>query len=105
MSPAVSVLMPVYNAQRYIAAAVQSILDQTFTDFELIVVDDGSTDRSGDILRGFAARDPRVKLISRPNTGYVVALNEALATATGEFIARMDADDFSLPKRFERQVE
>ncbi|HSV12863.1 MAG TPA: glycosyltransferase [Tepidisphaeraceae bacterium] len=105
MSPAVSVLMPVYNAQRYIASAVQSILGQTFTDFELIIVDDGSTDRSREILRGFAARDPRVKLISRPNTGYVVALNEALATATGEFIARMDADDMSLPYRFERQVE
>lgn len=104
MDPVVSVLLPVYNAQRYVPAAVESILAQTLVDFELIVVDDGSTDRSNAILRKFAAADPRVKLISRPNTGYVVALNEALSCARGEFIARMDADDISLPARFERQV-
>src|SRR6478609_1964644 len=104
MSPVVSVLMPVYNAQRYLTAAVESIRGQTFRDFEFIIVDDGSTDRSGEILRKFAAEDPRIKLISRPNTGYVVALNEALSCARGEFVARMDADDISLPARFERQV-
>src|SRR5213082_3006291 len=104
MSPVVSVLMPVYNAQRYLPAAVESILGQTFRDFEFIIIDDGSTDRSGEILRKFAAEDPRIKLISRPNTGYVVALNEALSCASGEFVARMDADDISLPTRFERQV-
>ena len=104
MSPPISVLLPAYNARRFIAAAVQSILDQTFTDFELIVIDDGSTDNTKKILQGFADKDPRVKLISRPNTGYVTALNEAIAMARGEFFARMDADDISLPTRFEKQV-
>lgn len=104
MSPAVTVILPVYNAQRYIGAAVQSILDQTFRDFELIVINDGSTDGTLAILGQLAAVDSRIKLISRPNTGYVVALNEGLDLARGEFIARMDADDISLPERFEKQV-
>jgi glycosyltransferase involved in cell wall biosynthesis len=104
-TPAVSVLMPVYNAADFLASAVQSILDQTFKDFELIIINDGSTDRSCEILDDFARKDVRIKLISRPNTGYVVALNEALALARGEFIARMDADDLSLPTRFEKQVD
>src|SRR5262249_43785070 len=64
----VSVIMPVYNAASYIAEAVQSVLGQTFQDFEFIIIDDGSTDASNGILRNFAARDPRIQLISRPNT-------------------------------------
>ena len=104
MTPAVSVLMPVYNAQRYVAAAVESVLGQTFADFELIAVDDGSTDRSLSILQRFADADPRVRIISRPNAGLVASLNEALAIARGEFIARMDADDICLPERFARQM-
>jgi glycosyltransferase involved in cell wall biosynthesis len=103
-APVVSVVLPVYNAEQYIAAAVQSVLDQTFKDFEFIIIDDGSTDRSTEILQVLARKDPRIKLISRPNTGYVIALNEALAMARGEFIARMDADDICLPTRFEKQV-
>jgi glycosyltransferase involved in cell wall biosynthesis len=102
--PAVSVLMPVYNAGRYLADAVQSILDQTFADFELIAVDDGSTDSSKTTLDAFAKRDARVRVISRPNTGIVGALNDAIAAARGEFLARMDGDDLSLPTRFEKQV-
>ena len=104
MTPAVSVLMPVYNAQRYLTAAMASVLDQTFRDFELIVVDDGSTDSSPAILGRYAAADARVRLVSRPNTGYVPALNEALALARAPLVARMDADDVSLPTRFEKQV-
>ncbi len=104
IDPIISVLMPVYNAQRYVAAAVESILSQTFENFELIIVDDGSTDRSEIILQEYAAKDPRIHLISRPNTGLVAALNEALACARGEFIARMDADDISMPQRFEKQI-
>ena len=103
-APRVSVLLPVYNAERYLAVAVDSILGQTFTDFELIVVDDGSTDRSGEMLARYAAADPRVRVISRPNTGYVPALNEMLAAARGPLVARMDADDVSLPARFAQQV-
>ncbi len=104
MAPLVSVLLPVYNAEAFIGPAVESILGQTFGDFELIVVNDGSTDGSPAILERLAAADARVRLISRPNTGYVPALNEALAVARGDLIARMDADDVSLPARFERQV-
>jgi glycosyltransferase involved in cell wall biosynthesis len=103
-APVVSVVLPVYNAELYITDAVQSILDQTFRDFEFIIINDGSTDRSSEILQNLARKYPRIKLISRPNTGYVAALNEALAVAQGEFIARMDADDISLPTRFEKQV-
>ena len=89
--------MPVYNAERYVAEAVESILDQTLGDFEFLIVDDGSTDGSRRILERYAARDPRIRLASRPNTGYLVALNEMLAAARGEFIARMDSDDVALP--------
>ena len=104
-APTVSVIMPVYNAERYVAEAVESILAQTFTDFEFLIVDDGSTDGSRKILERYAAQDPRIHLKSRPNTGLVIALNEMLSDARGEFIARMDADDVSLPERFEKQLE
>ncbi len=103
-APTISVIMPVYNADRYVAQAVDSILAQSFTDFEFLIIDDGSTDRSYEILRRYAVRDDRIHLISRSNTGYVIALNEMLRLSQGEFIARMDADDVSLPDRFQCQV-
>ncbi|MEX0713590.1 MAG: glycosyltransferase [Pirellulales bacterium] len=103
--PRISVLMPVYNAERYVAQAVESILTQSYPNFELIIIDDGSTDSSPAILNHAAGRDSRIRLTSRPNTGYVRALNEALAIAQGELVARMDADDVALPERFARQVE
>ena len=102
--PTVSVLMPVYNAEPYLAEAVESIQGQTFADFEFLIVDDGSTDRSRDLLERYAASDGRLRLTSRPNTGYTVALNELLRSATGAFVARMDADDVALPQRLARQV-
>ncbi|MBV8781276.1 MAG: glycosyltransferase [Phycisphaerae bacterium] len=102
--PLISVVLPVYNSAPYIAKAVESILAQTFTDFELIIVNDGSTDGTEAILRKFEKQDSRIRLISRPNTGYIIALNEALGLARGELVARMDGDDISLPRRFERQV-
>jgi glycosyltransferase involved in cell wall biosynthesis len=101
--PPISVLMPVYNAERYVAEAVQSILAQTFADFEFLIIDDGSKDRSRAILEEFAARDSRIRLVSRPNTGIVKALNEGLALASGELVARMDADDIALPERLAKQ--
>ena len=104
-SPQLSVLMPVYNAERYLAEAVESVLSQTFSDFEFIIIDDGSTDRSLEILQRYAEQDDRIRLVSRPNTGLIGALNEGLALARGELIARMDADDISLPERFSRQLE
>jgi glycosyltransferase involved in cell wall biosynthesis len=103
--PPISVLMPVYNAERYVAEAVESILAQTFADFEFIIIDDGSKDRSLAILEEYAARDSRIRLVSRPNTGIVKALNEGLALASGELVARMDADDIALPERLARQRE
>jgi glycosyltransferase involved in cell wall biosynthesis len=97
--------MPVYNALPHLRAAVDGILAQTFRDFEFVIIDDGSTDGSTQMLQAYAAADPRIVLVSRPNTGYAIALNEALALAAGEFVARMDADDVSLPDRLARQME
>ena len=102
--PKVSVVMTVFNAERYLREAVESILGQTFRDFEFIIVNDGSTDLSGEILEEFDQRDVRIRLISRGNTGIVAAANEGIAAARGQYLARMDADDVSLPERFERQV-
>ena len=96
--------MPVYNGERYLAEAVESILAQTYRDFEFIVIDDGSKDGSRSILESFAARDPRMKVVSRPNTGIIGALNEGLGLARGELVARMDADDIALPERLAKQV-
>ena len=102
--PAISVLMPVYNGASYLAEAVESIRAQTFGDFEFIAVDDGSTDGSLPLLQRFAQEDPRLRIVSRPNTGIVGALNDGLAVARGEFVARMDADDIAEPVRFEKQL-
>jgi Sulfotransferase family/Glycosyl transferase family 2 len=104
-APLISVCMPVYNAKRYLAEAVESILGQTFRDFEFLIIDDGSTDRSLAILKRYAARDARIRLSSGPNAGLVARLNEMLHQARGDLIARMDADDVALPERFARQVE
>ena len=102
--PAVSVVMSVWNGERYLPQAVESILEQSFRDFEFIIIDDGSTDGSLRILKGFAARDKRIRLVTRENRGLTISLNESIALAGGEFIARMDADDISLPARFAGQV-
>ncbi len=102
--PLLSVCMPVYNAEQYVRQATESILTQTFSDFEFIIIDDGSTDGTRAILDELAERDPRIRLISRPNTGYTVALNEAIGMARAPYMARMDADDISMPQRFEKQI-
>lgn len=104
-SPAVSVLMPVYNNARYLPEAVESILNQTFTDFELITIDDGSTDQSLAILKEYQQRDARIKIISRRNTGLCKALNDGLEVARGGLIARMDGDDTCSPNRLAKQVD
>lgn len=99
-----SVVLPVFNAAHTLRAAVASILGQTHRDLELIAVDDGSTDGSAAVLDALAADDPRVRIVRRPNTGIVGALNDGLTVATGEFIARMDADDIAYPRRIELQL-
>jgi GT2 family glycosyltransferase len=100
-----SVVMPVYNALPYLDAAVQSVLNQSFTAFEFIILDDCSTDGSSDRLHDWAARDRRIRLLrSDRNLGPVGSSNLVVAEATGSLIARMDADDVSYPERLERQL-
>jgi glycosyltransferase involved in cell wall biosynthesis len=103
--PLVSVVLPVYNGEKYLADAINSILVQTFSDFELILIDDGSTDGSLKILKVFEQRDPRVRVIARENHGLVNTLNDAIDIALGSWLARMDQDDIALPNRLERQLE
>lgn len=97
--------MPVYNASGYLREAVDSILGQTFGDFELIIINDGSTDDTDSILNRYVKLDSRVLVYHQENQGVIVALNRACRLARGEYIARMDADDISLPTRLERQLE
>jgi glycosyltransferase involved in cell wall biosynthesis len=104
LTPAISVLMPVYNAGRFLPAAIESILAQTCADFELIAIDDGSRDGSADVLAQFAARDPRVRVLTQENRGIVATLNRALELARAPLVARMDADDLSRRDRFAKQV-
>jgi GT2 family glycosyltransferase len=104
--PAVSVVLPVYNGEPYLVEALESILGQTFDDFELIAVcDPSSTDNSHGLLDAVARRDSRVHVLEGPIRNLVAALNLGLSRARGEFIARMDSDDVSLSNRFARQVE
>src|SRR3712207_4685936 len=103
-APPVSVVVPVYNTERYIAETIDSILKQTFTDFELIVIDDGSKDRSPDILRELAAKDSRIRLTVRENRGIVRTRNELLEQCRGKYMAVNDSDDLSMPDRLAKQV-
>ena len=103
--PLVSVILPVFNAEEYVQEAIESILTQYYKHFELIVINDGSTDNSASIIKELSEQDPRIVVISRPNEGLVSALNTGLNYANGEFIARMDADDKSMSDRFTKQVE
>lgn len=100
----VSVILPCYNSETTIASAIQSILNQTFSDFELIIVDDASTDNSIAVVKSFD--DSRIKLIQqKENGGYPVAMNAGISIATGKYIARMDGDDISAPTRLEKQLK
>ena len=103
--PQVSIVMPVYNAERYVTEAVESVLSQTFSDFEFLVFDDGSTDRSLMIVEQYAARDQRLRVFAKQHKGYAPWLNEGIRIARGDFIARMDADDVSLNQRLKHQVK
>jgi glycosyltransferase involved in cell wall biosynthesis len=98
------VLVPLYQCGPWIAAALDSVLAQTFLDFEVVVVDDGSTDGGGEIARAYADRDTRVRYVQQENTGLPGARNTGLAIARGEFVAFLDADDLWLPDKLERQI-
>lgn len=105
-TPRVSVIMPAYNSEKYISEAIESILNQTFTDFEFIILNDGSTDNTQKIVKEYAKKDKRIKFIdNKKNKGLVSVLNQGIDLAQGEYIARMDSDDISLPTRFEKQIE
>jgi glycosyltransferase involved in cell wall biosynthesis len=101
MAPRISIIMPVWNGEKFLAAAMDSLLAQTFTDFELMVIDDGSTDHTPEILRGYT--DSRLRVLRLDHGGIVVALNHGLAQARAGWVARLDADDISEPCRLELQ--
>lgn len=100
----VSVVLPVWNGERFLVEAVDSVLSQTVEGMELLLVDDGSTDATADIARGFAARDARVRLITTARRGIADALNAGIAEARGVYVARMDADDICHPERLQKQL-
>jgi glycosyltransferase involved in cell wall biosynthesis len=97
--------MPVYNCEKFLAKSVESILAQSFTDFELLIIDDGSTDNSVAVVKRYADCDSRIRWVTQPNAGVSTTRNRLLAMATGEFIAVMDADDIAVPDRFALQVK
>jgi len=100
----VDVLLPVRNGAPYLRDAIESILAQSFKDFRLLIIDDGSTDETPAIAAAFADHDPRIVLVTSNGTGLIDALNLGIARSTSPLIARMDADDLALPNRFERQI-
>jgi len=103
MKPKVSVVMSVYNGERYLHESIKSILNQTYKNFEFIIINDGSTDRSLEIIRSYT--DDRMVLINQENTGLAKALNNGIAISKSDYIARMDADDVAMPERLEKQVD
>ncbi len=105
INPIISVVMSVYNGEKYLSEAIESILTQTYKSFEFIIIDDGSTDKSLEIIHHYQGQDNRIVVISRENRGLIASLNEGIKKAQGKYIVRMDADDISLPTRFEEQVK
>lgn len=102
--PKISVVMPVYNAQKYVGLAIESILSQTFKNFEFIIINDASTDETLSICEKFAKKDPRIRIITnKKNLNIGDSLNVGIKAARAEYVARMDGDDISLPKRLDQQ--
>ena len=104
--PVLTVYMPVFNAASYVSAAIESILSQYYTNFEFIIVDDCSTDKTYSLLKSFARQDSRIRLYkNKINLGVSATSNIAISLAHGQYLARMDADDMSLPDRFQKQIK
>ena len=101
--PLISVLFPVYNGSLFLGQAIQSILDQTYDNFEIIIINDGSTDESAAIIQKY--KDSRMRYYEQVNQGLAATLNRAIKLAKGKYVARQDQDDISLPQRFEKQVD
>jgi glycosyltransferase involved in cell wall biosynthesis len=102
-SPVISVLFPVYNGSLFIGQAIQSILEQTYDNFEIIIINDGSTDESAAIIQKY--KDSRIRFYEQENQGLAATLNHAIKMSKGKYLARQDQDDISLPQRFEKQVD
>ncbi len=103
MNPRVTILLPVYNGDKYLGEAIDSIINQSFSDFEFLIIDDGSTDGSVKIIESY--NDSRIRFVrNETNLGLIATLNKGLALARGEYVARMDQDDISLPERLKKQV-
>lgn len=102
-APVISVVLSTFNAEKYISQCIQSLLKQSFEDFELVVIDDGSTDNSAQIIRSFMKADHRIRLLTTSNRGLPSALNLGISIARGKYIARMDADDVAHPERLQKQ--
>jgi hypothetical protein len=104
-SPSLSVVMSVYNGQAFLLQAIESILAQTFPEFEFLIIDDGSTDKTTEILAGSASRDTRIRILRHENKGRAASLNIGIGLAKGKYIARMDADDVAMPYRLAEQMD
>jgi glycosyltransferase involved in cell wall biosynthesis len=104
-APVVSVVMPVYNAELFLSASIESILSQTFTDFEFIIINDGSTDNSLRVINYYKDKDERISVVNQENKGLSFALNTGISKCSGKYIARMDADDIAVSNRFKIQVD
>jgi glycosyltransferase involved in cell wall biosynthesis len=104
-SELVSVIMPAYNAEKYISEAIESVIRQEYTNWELIIVDDGSTDNTAAIIKDYVAKDNRIRYIQQPHHNQARARNNGLSHASGELIAFLDADDIWMPDKLETQVE
>ena len=102
--PLVTVIMPTYQAEKYIGEAIDSMMTQTYRHFELLVIDDASKDHTRKIVMEYAKKDNRIRLIDGPQNGIAAALNYGIERSTGKYVARMDADDIALPERLEKQV-
>ena len=103
--PTVSVVMPVRNGETFLAEAIKSILNQTFRDFEFVIVDDGSIDGTPQILKNFEQKDRRIRVVLRDSRGRTISLNEGISMSTGELVAIMDGDDIAAPGRLRKQVD
>src|ERR1700720_4672159 len=104
-SAPISVVMSVFNGEAFLGQAIESILDQSFLDFEFLIVDDGSTDSTPKIISDYAHRDKRLRVVTHDNKRRAESLNIGIGLASGRYIARMDADDVALPPRLEKQIE
>lgn len=105
MNELISVILPVYNGEKYLKESIESILNQTYTNFEFIIINDGSKDSSLEIIKEYEKEDERIVAVSRENKGLIATLNEGIEKAKGKYIARMDQDDISLPQRLETQLK